>query len=86
MLVKIQLDNGETVQYNSQDNLIAVLFTPSDKKVVQDMVENDLLFLSGPFRIMSVGFQKAWAWAYNSWKGAHLVGGPQLGLNKKITG
>lgn len=78
MLVKIQLENGETVQYNSQENLIAVLFTPSDKNVVENMAKDDLLFLSGPFRIMSRGVEKAWAWAYDSWIGAHYVKGPQL--------
>ena len=85
MLVKIKLDDGNTVQYNTQDNLIAILFTPSDKDVVENMAKDDLLFLSGPFKIMSRKLQESWAWAFDSWKGAHFVSGPQLASQTQTT-
>lgn len=72
MLVKIKV-NDQTLEFNSKDHLIAVLFSPSDKKIVEDMAANDLLFLSGPFRIMAQGAADAWHWAFNGWKGATHV-------------
>lgn len=72
MLVKIK-KGDTTLEFNSKDELIAVLFTPADKEIVEKMSHNDLLFLSGPFSIMKDKVADAWQWAFNGWKGASFV-------------
>lgn len=72
MLVKIK-QGDQTIQYDSKDVLIAVLFTPADKEIVEKMEHADLLFLSGPFSVMAEGVTDAWHWAFNGWKGATFI-------------
>ncbi len=72
MLVKIKMSD-QTLEFDSKDHLIAVLFTPSDKEIVEKMASEDLLFLTGPFNIMATKVADAWHWAFNGWKGATLV-------------
>lgn len=72
MLVKIKM-RDQTLEFDSKDHLIAILFTPSDKQVVEKMKSEDLLFLTGPFKIMAQGAADAWHWAFNGWKGATFV-------------
>ena len=72
MLVKIKTGDT-TLEFNSKDELIAVLFTPADKEIVEKMAHDDLLFLSGPFSIMKDKAADAWQWAFNGWKGATFV-------------
>lgn len=72
MMVKIK-KGDTTLQFNSQDELIAVLFTPADKEIVEKMAPDDLLFLSGPFSIMKDKVADAWQWAFTGWKGATFV-------------
>ncbi len=72
MLVKIK-DGDTTTEFNSQDVLIAVLFSPTDKEIVENMARDDLLFLSGPFSVMATKAADAWHWAFNGWKGATFI-------------
>lgn len=72
MLVKIK-QGDTTTEFNSKDVLIAVLFSPADKEIVEKMAHNDLLFLSGPFSVMADKVSEAWHWAFNGWKGATFV-------------
>lgn len=72
MLVRIK-QGDTTTEFNSKDVLIAVLFTPADKEIVEKMAHDDLLFLSGPFSVMAKGAADAWHWAFNGWKGATFV-------------
>lgn len=72
MLVKIK-QGDVTTEFNSKDVLIALLFTPADKEIVEKMKRDDLLFLSGPFSIMKDKVEEAWHWAFNGWKGATFV-------------
>ncbi len=72
MLVKVK-DGDRTLQFNSQDVLIALLFTPADKEIVEKMAHSDLLFLSGPFAVMKDKVADAWHWAHNGWKGATYI-------------
>lgn len=72
MLVKIK-KGDQTLEFNSQDELIAVLFTPADKEIVENMAHDDLLFLSGPFSVMAEKAADAWHWAFNGWKGATFI-------------
>ena len=72
MLVKIK-QGDTTTEFNSQDVLIAVLFSPTDKEIVENMAHDDLLFLSGPFSVMKDKASEAWHWAFNDWKGASFV-------------
>ncbi len=74
MLVKIK-QGDTTTEFNSKDVLIAILFSPSDKEVVENMTHDDLLFLSGPFSVMKDKVADAWHWAFNGWKGATFVDG-----------
>lgn len=72
MLVKIK-QGDKTVEFDSKDVAIAILFTPSDKEIVEKMEHNDLLFLSAPFKVMAGNEAEVWKWAFEDWKGAHFV-------------
>ena len=72
MLVKIK-HGDTTTEFNSKDVAIAILFSPSDKEIVEKMAHTDLLFLSAPFKVMASGAAEVWAWAFNNWKGATYV-------------
>lgn len=72
MLVKIK-QGDTTTEYDSKDVAIAILFTPSDKEIVEKMEHNDLLFLSAPFKVMAGNEAEVWKWAFNDWKGATYV-------------
>ena len=72
MLVKIK-QGDKTIEYDSKDVAIAILFTPSDKEHVEKMEHDDLLFLSAPFNVMAGNEAETWHWAYNDWQGATFV-------------
>lgn len=72
MLVKIK-QGDTTTEFDSKDVAIAILFTPSDKEIVEKMEHNDLLFLSAPFKVMAGNEAEVWKWAFNDWKGATYV-------------
>lgn len=72
MLVKIK-QGDKTMEFNSKDVAIAILFTPSDKEIVEKMEHNDLLFLSAPFKVMAGNEAEVWKWAFEDWKGATFV-------------
>jgi len=72
MLVKIK-QGGTTMQFDSKDVPIAILFSPSDKEIVEKMEHDDLLFLSAPFKFMANNAAEMWKWAFNDWKGATFV-------------
>jgi len=72
MLVKIK-HGDKTLEFNSTENAIAILFTPNDKVEVEKMAREDLLFLSAPLKVMRDGAADVWHWAFNDWKGATRV-------------
>lgn len=72
--MKVKVKVGDTtLEYDSKDVAIAILFTPSDKEIVEKMEHNDLLFLSAPFKVMAGNEADVWHWAFNDWKGARFV-------------
>lgn len=83
MLIKIK-QGDETLQFDSKDVLIAVLFTPSDKETIKKMEHDDLLYMSGPFQVLSNGVAAAWQWAMNGWKGAKYVDRQSIQMSRQF--
>lgn len=73
MLVKVKTETGQTLQFNSQEVDIAILFTPKDKEAIAKMPREDLLIVSAPLKSMRDKAAEVWHWAYNGWKGATHV-------------
>jgi len=74
MLVKVK-KGDQTLQFNSQNEDIAILLTPKDKQAIQEMPREDLLIVSAPFSSMKTqsNVAEVWQWARQDWKGATLV-------------
>lgn len=73
MLVKVK-KNGQTLQFDSTKDDIAILLTPKDKEAIEKMEREQMLIVSAPFNSMKDKASEVWAWAYNGWDGATFVG------------
>lgn len=73
MLVKVKTKTGHTLQFNSQEEDIAILLTPKDKEAIEKMPREDLLIVSAPLKSMRDKAAEVWQWAFSGWKGATHV-------------
>lgn len=72
MLVKV-MKGDQTLEFDSTECAIAILFRPADKELVEKMAPEELLFLQAPFQVMKDRADSVWHWAMNGWKGARYV-------------
>lgn len=70
MLVKVKTETGQTLQFDSTKQDIAVLLTPKDKEAIEKMPKEDLLIVSAPLKSMRHNAAEVWQWAFNGWEGA----------------
>lgn len=72
MLVKVKVGE-ETIEYNSLETPIAILFTPKDKEHIEKMQRDDLLMISAPLKAVQFDLARLWQWAKTGWRGATYV-------------
>lgn len=71
MLVKIK-HNGQTLEFDSTKQAIAVLLTPKDREAIDKMPVDEQLILSAPYSVMKDKAADTWVWAHQ-WNGATML-------------
>jgi len=80
MLVKVK-HNGQTLEFDSTKQIIAILLTPKDREAIDKMPVDEQLILSAPFSVMKDKAADAWAWAHQ-WNGATMLDSNTTELRK----
>jgi len=83
MLVKIK-KGDVTMEFDSQDCLIAILLDDGSKQSVANMKNDERLILSGPLSVIRGGAAAAWQWAMTGWTKAQFMPGQVIGAGGNV--
>lgn len=82
MLIKVKIGD-KTVEFNSQEHVIAILLDDGNRQVIDNMPPDERLIVSGPITAFHGNKEKIMAWATTGWKHAKLIPGILLGQDGK---